>query len=225
MVLNWDTVTAVCFDLDGTLVDSEGEAADAIALALRPLGRELSVPERDFVVGHGFGEIYRFIYDNGGLPWGIKELEAAVFQARLELFAQHGPGELPGARKMVRWVAAQKPCALVTGSTRPEAELMLKALDLQHCFQVTVCAGEYTHGKPDPEPYLKAARALGVVPQGCLAIEDSSAGIAAARAAGMRCVAVRAGNRYGQDQSAAHRIIDTLAALESLHLPDPTHHS
>ena len=220
MVLKWDTVAAVCFDLDGTLVDSEGEAADSIALALRPLGRELSLAERDFVVGHGFGEIYRFIYEHGGVPWGIKEFEAAVYNARVTLFAQHGPGELPGARRMVRWVASNKPCALVTGSTRPEAELMLKALDLLHCFQVTVCAGEYTHGKPDPEPYLKAATALGVAPPSCLVIEDSSAGIAAARAAGMRCIAVRAGNRYGQDQSAADRIIDTLAALETLHLPD-----
>ena len=220
MALKWDTVGAVCFDLDGTLVDSEGEAADAIALALRPLGRELTVPERDFVVGHGFGEIYHLIHGNGGVPWGIKEFEVAVYNARVTLFAQHGPGELPAARRIVRWVAAQRPCALVTGSTRPEAELMLKALDLKSCFQVTVCAGEYTHGKPDPEPYLRAATALGIAPASCLAIEDSSAGIAAARAAGMRCIAVRAGNRYGQDQSAADRIIDTLAALETLHLPE-----
>jgi HAD superfamily hydrolase (TIGR01509 family) len=220
VALKWKTVAAVCFDLDGTLVDSEGEAADAIALALRPIGRELSVPERDFVVGHGFGEIYRYIYDNGGVPWGPKEFELAVYHARVELFAAHGCGELPGAREIVRWVAAHLPCALVTGSTRPEAELMLRALELTDCFQVTVCAGEYAHGKPDPEPYLHAAAALGIAPGRCLAIEDSTAGIAAARAAGMRCVAVRAGNRYGQDQSAADQIIDTLITLPTLELPE-----
>jgi HAD superfamily hydrolase (TIGR01509 family) len=216
--IKWDTVAAVCFDLDGTLVDSEGEAADAIELALRPLGRELSVLERDFVVGHAFGEIYKFIYDHGGVPWGPKEFELAVYKARVALFAKHGPCELPGARQIVRWAAAHKPCALVTGSTRPEAELVLGALALTDCFTITVCAGEYDRGKPDPEPYLRAATLLRVAPAGCLAIEDSMAGIAAARIAGMRCIAVRAGNRYAQDQSGADLIIDTLQTLPELAL-------
>jgi beta-phosphoglucomutase-like phosphatase (HAD superfamily) len=217
--LTWNTIAAVCFDLDGTLVDSEGEAADAIALALQPLGRPLSPAERDFVVGHGFGEIYRFIRDNGGLPWDARQFEAEVYAARVTLFERHGPCELPSARQAVRWVSACKPCALVTGSTRPEAELMLRALSLTDCFTRTVCAGEYQHGKPDPEPYLRAAAALAVDPMHCLAIEDSAAGIAAARAAGMRCIAVRAGNRYGQDQSEADRILDTLSDV-LLALPD-----
>ena len=59
-------IAAVCFDLDGTLVDSEGEAADSLELALRPLRRPLTAKERDFVVGHGFGEIYTFIKAGGG---------------------------------------------------------------------------------------------------------------------------------------------------------------
>lgn len=217
--LKWDLVTAVCFDLDGTLVDSEGEAADAIELALRPLGRPLSAAERDFVVGHASGEIYRFIRDNGGVPWGLKEFEQAVYAARVTLMAQHGPGELPRAAEMVRWMAARKPCALVTGSTRSEAELVLGALAIKDCFTVTVCAGEYPYGKPDPGPYLRAATLLGVLPASCLVVEDSTAGIAAARTAGMHCIAVRAGNRYGQDQSGAHLIVDTLEVLQHLESP------
>lgn len=219
--LKWEAVAAVFFDLDGTLVDSEGEAADAIELALRPLGRELSVAERDFVVGHAFGDIYRYIRNNGGVPWGAREFEEAVFRARVVLQAKNGPGELPKARAMVRWVAARKPCALVTGSTRAEAELVLGALDIKGCFKETVCAGEYAHGKPDPEPYLRAATLLGVGPAHCLVLEDSTAGIAAARAAGMYCIAVRAGNRYGQDQSAANWIVDTLEALLELESAAP----
>lgn len=218
--LTWKSVAAVFFDLDGTLVDSEGEAADAIELALRPLGRELSVPERDFVVGHAFGEIYRYIRDNGGVPWGPKEFEEAVFAARVTLQAKNGPGELPRAREMVRWVAARKPCALVTGSTRPEAELVLSALAITDCFTLTLCAGEYAHGKPNPEPYLRAATLLGVRPADCLVLEDSTAGIAAARTAGMHCIAVRAGNRYAQDQSGANLIVDTLDALLQLEVAD-----
>jgi HAD superfamily hydrolase (TIGR01509 family) len=209
-------IAAVCFDLDGTLVDSEGEAADAIDLALRPLGRQLSAVERDFVVGHGFVEIYKYIYSHGGLPLDINQFEAAVFDARLQLFADHGAGELPGARTTVRWAAERYPLALVTGSTRREAELMLRALGISDCFQLTLCAGEYPKGKPSPGPYLQAAAALRVPPERCLALEDSTAGITSACSAGMLCVAVRIGNRYGQDQSGAPLAIETLLDLPAL---------
>lgn len=207
---------ALCFDLDGTLVDSEGEAADSIELAMRPLGRPLSADERDFVVGHGFVEIYKYIYNHGGLPLSEAEFEELVFRARVELFRSRGAAELPGARTIVRWAAERYPLALVTGSTRREAELMLSALELSSCFRITLCAGEYPVGKPSPDPYLAAARALALPPVRCLAIEDSTAGIAAAGAAGMPCVAVAAGNRYGQDQSAAPFSIHSLLALPDL---------
>jgi HAD superfamily hydrolase (TIGR01509 family) len=210
------TVAALCFDLDGTLVDSEGEAADAIELALAPLKRPLSADERDFVVGHGFVEIYRYIYGNGGVPWSEGEFEDAVYRARVELFKSRGASELPGARDIVRWAAERYPLALVTGSTRREALLMLEALGVLGCFRTTLCAGEYPAGKPSPQPYLLAAAALELAPQSCLAIEDSTAGITAATTAGMICVAVRAGNHYGQDQSSAHFAIDTLNELPEL---------
>ena len=209
-------VQAVCFDLDGTLVDSEGDCADGIERALLHTGRTLSGSERDFVVGHGAGEILAMLRRNGGVTWTDREFEEAVFAARKELLAERGVTILPGAREIVRLLAARVPLALVTGSTRSEAELMLQALDLGACFRATFCAGEYPRGKPAPDAYLQAAQALSMDPAGCLAIEDSTPGIAAARAAGMCVVAVRAGNRYGQDQSAAHHLLDTLLQLPEL---------
>lgn len=209
-------VQAVCFDLDGTLVDSEGDCADGIERALLHIGRPLSTSERDFVVGHGAGEILAMLRRNGGVPWTDREFEDAVFAARRELLAERGVTILPGAREIVRELAARLPLALVTGSTRSEADLMLDALELVPCFRVSFCAGEYPRGKPAPDAYLQAATALGVAPTLCLAIEDSTPGIAAARAAGMSVVAVRAGNRYGQDQSAAHHLLDTLLELPAL---------
>ena len=209
-------VQAVCFDLDGTLVDSEGDCADGIELALQHIGRALSVSERDFVVGHGAGEILALLRRNGGVLWSDREFEEAVFAARKELLAERGVTILPGAREIVRELAVRWPLALVTGSTRSEAELMLQALGLAACFPISLCAGEYPRGKPAPDAYLQAAAALGIGAERCVAIEDSTPGIAAARAAGMRVVAVRAGNRYGQDQSAAHHLLDTLLELPSL---------
>jgi HAD superfamily hydrolase (TIGR01509 family) len=215
-VIDRASIAAICFDLDGTLVDSEGEAADSIALALEPLGRPLHPDERKFVVGHGFGEIYKYIHNKGDLPLTIEAFEDAVFAARVELFKRHGATILPGAREIVRSSATRFPLALVTGSTRREAELMLEALAVKDCFQITLCAGEYPVGKPSPDPYRRAAAALGLPTARCLAIEDSTAGITSAVAAGMSCIAVRAGNRYSQDQSMAHVILDTLHDLPGL---------
>ncbi|MBL9009428.1 MAG: HAD family phosphatase [Myxococcales bacterium] len=209
-------VQAVCFDLDGTLVDSEGDCADGIERALAHIGRDLRPSERDFVVGHGAGEILAMLRRNGGVAWSEREFEDAVFSARKALLSERGVTILPGAREIVRDLAGRFPLALVTGSTRSEAELMLQALELAPCFAVTLCAGEYPRGKPAPDAYLQAADALRVAPTQCIAIEDSTPGIAAARTAGMSVVAVRAGNRYGQDQSAAHHLLDTLLELPAL---------
>ena len=209
-------VQAVCFDLDGTLVDSEGDCADAIERSLRTIGRAMSSTERDFVVGHGAGEIFALLRQGGGVPWTMAQFEDAVYAARVELLAERGANVLPGAREIVRWAAERYALALVTGSTRGEAELMLRVLDVASCFRLTLCAGEYPHGKPAPDPYRMAVAGLGMTSDQCVAIEDSTPGIAAALSAGMPCVAVRAGNRYGQDQSAATHVLDTLLELPAL---------
>jgi beta-phosphoglucomutase-like phosphatase (HAD superfamily) len=103
----------------------------------------------------------------------------------------------------------------VTGSSRREAQQMLALLGLADAFSVVVAAEDVPRSKPHPDGYLQAARALGVEPARCLVIEDSAAGIAAGRAAGCTVVGVRAGNFHGQDQSAAHLVIDTLEHLDA----------
>jgi len=64
--------------------------------------------------------------------------------------------------------------------------------------------------------YLQAAERLGVSPSHCVAIEDSTAGISSAKSAGMHCIGVRVGNRYGQDQSHAHHVVETLFDVATL---------
>jgi HAD superfamily hydrolase (TIGR01509 family) len=82
------------------------------------------------------------------------------------------------------------PLAVVSGSPRLSIERTLNALHLQNCFQAIVGAEDYTRGKPDPEPFLTAARKLNVAPADCLVFEDANAGIQAAEAAGMTWVRV-----------------------------------
>src|ERR1039458_2055106 len=96
---------------------------------------------------------------------------------------------MPGALELVAEVAAAGlPHALVTSS---EPEIMAAALDsIGARFPVTVCAADVVRGKPDPEPYLRAAALLGVLPERSVALEDSPTGITSAHAAGCTVVAV-----------------------------------
>jgi HAD superfamily hydrolase (TIGR01509 family) len=82
------------------------------------------------------------------------------------------------------------PFAVVSGSTRDSVTRSLEALGILDRFETLVCAGDYTKSKPDPEPFLIAAKRLGVAPEDCLVFEDTEMGIQAATAAGMASVKV-----------------------------------
>lgn len=207
------TFRAVLFDLDGTLVDSERESAEAMARVLeRELGVRVTEAQRDYVVGRSWNEIYeRLVKEHGAaLLWSRDELIARSSRERERVIAERGLTIMPGAVAAVRRLGAGRKKAIVTGSSRAEARQALCALGLEDEFPVVLASEDYPRGKPAPDGYLAAAARLAVAPEECLVVEDSAAGIAAGRAAGMAVVAVRAGNFLGQDQSAAHRIVATL---------------
>jgi HAD superfamily hydrolase (TIGR01509 family) len=106
-----------------------------------------------------------------------------------ELFAQ-GLEWRPGAQEALRMVrAAGWPTALVTNTGRALTEMALEGIGREH-FTTTVCGDEVPRGKPDPDPYLRAAELLGVVPEDCLAVEDSPTGSLAAERAGAAVLVV-----------------------------------
>jgi len=207
-------IRAFLFDLDGTLVDSERETAEAMARALlRGQGIAVDQSDRDYIVGRSWLAIYdrlRLRYPQ--LAWNREETVARTAMLREEVFAELGVTVLPGAREALRWTQ-DHPRALVTGSSRVEVTQVLPLIGSEATFPVIVAAEDVPRSKPSPDGYHKAMAALGVPPAECLVIEDSVAGIAAGRAAGCCVLAVRAGNFGGWDQSGAHHVVDTLAQL------------
>jgi HAD superfamily hydrolase (TIGR01509 family) len=204
---------AILFDLDGTLVDSERESAEAMARALRAgQSIEIDQSDRDYIVGRSWVQIYQQLSSRYRLSWSRDELIANTAARREEVFAEVGMTILPGAREAIERFAGY-PKAIVTGSSRVEMMQALRALDLVHAFDITIASEDVTTSKPAPDGYLQAATRLGVSAHACLVIEDSFSGIAAGLAAGMRVVAVRVGNYAGHDQSASHALIDTLDEL------------
>jgi sugar-phosphatase len=123
-----------------------------------------------------------------------------------------------GAREVVGALGAEIPLAIASGARHDEIEAILAVLGLRDAFQAIVGAEDAERTKPDPAPYLEAARQLaarapGLDPAECVAFEDSIPGIAAALGAGMKVVGVA--HSYPADRlRAAHRVVDSLAGFE-----------
>lgn len=183
---------AVLFDMDGTLVDSERLWDVALAELAETYGGSLSAEARRAIVGTGMADSMRILHEDLGQPHRDPVASAAWIDRRiLELF-RTGLQWRPGALALLEAVrAAQVPTALVTSSGRALVEIALDTLG-RSSFDVVVCGDEVEATKPHPEPYLTAARLLGVPIDRCVAIEDSVTGVASAVAAGAAVLAVPA---------------------------------
>ncbi|MEU5936634.1 HAD family phosphatase [Micromonospora sp. NPDC047187] len=180
------------FDMDGTLVDSEKLWDVALQELAKEYGGELSVDARQSIIGTAMAESMRILHDDLGQPERDPAISAAWINARiLELF-RTGLRWRPGAFDLLRAVrAAGIPTALVTSSPRALVEIALDTLGRDN-FDTVVAGDEVVAAKPHPEPYLTAARLLGVPIERCVAIEDSPTGVASALASGAGVLAVPA---------------------------------
>jgi HAD superfamily hydrolase (TIGR01509 family) len=180
---------AVAFDLDGVLVQSEEVWDDARRDLVRATGGRWTDQATREMMGMSSVEWSRYLHDRLDVPLAPVEINARVLGDVEERYRADVPW-IPGAREAVHRVAACWPLALATSSNREIIDLVLEVGDLDRAFRATVSSEEVAAGKPAPDVYLEAARRLGVAPDRCAAIEDSTNGLLSAHAAGMRVVAV-----------------------------------
>ena len=174
---------AVVFDFNGTLSDDEPILYAVYAELFAEQGRPLSEREYyDELAGHSEEEILE-----RWLGRSTPELVADRI-ARYRARARDGATVYPEVRAAVRYAAERVPVAIVSGAALEEIQPVVEAAGLQ--IPVIVAADHVTDGKPHPEGYLIAARALAVDPRRVLAFEDTEAGVASAKAAGMHVVGI-----------------------------------
>lgn len=207
----WD---AVLFDMDGTLIDSEKLWDIALGEAAERLGGTLSRDARERMTGSHTDATLRMLFEEVGVePTAATRAEVAGWlERRMAELLGAGLPWLPGAQAALADARRSGvPTGLVTSTVRSLTELALTTIGPEH-FDVTVCGDEVDgNNKPHPEPYLRAARTLGVDPSRCLAIEDSPTGVAAAEAAG--CTVVVVPSELAVAPSERRVFVESLAAL------------
>jgi HAD superfamily hydrolase (TIGR01509 family) len=207
-------IDAVVFDMDGVLVDSEHVWDDVREGLARERGGNWHERAQRDMMGMSSLEWSRYMHETIGLAEPPEEINRLVVERMLERYGS-APPLLPGAVEAVRRLAAVWPLAVASSSNPELIEAVLHSTPLGPLFRLTVSSEEVARGKPAPDVYLEAARRLGVEPARCAAVEDSHSGILAARAAGMRTLAVpNARFPPGDDALAAADAV--LASLDEL---------
>jgi HAD superfamily hydrolase (TIGR01509 family) len=182
---------AVLFDLDGLLVDSEPVWFEVERAVMAKLGGQWGPGDQEALIGGSLERTVAYLLAKAPAPPSAGPDDAArwLLDGMTELMLARGVPVMPGARELLAEVAgAGIPHALVTSSARQIMDAAMGVTGMR--FPVTVCSEDVRRTKPDPEPYLLAAARLGVPPPGCVVLEDSPNGVAAARAAGCPVIAV-----------------------------------
>ncbi len=217
-------LSAVIFDFDGVIVDTEPLHFEAFGRVLKPLGLDFGWD--DYIahyVGYDDRDAFREAGRNAGRP--IDEVKLAeLIRVKAEAFEsvvkERGADPVPGAERLIRQLSAKVPLGLCSGALRRDIELIMRPSDLLSMFRVIVTTDDVSVSKPDPGSYRlvveRLARAFpdrSIAAQDCVAIEDTPAGIDAARAAGLKVLALS--KTYPPDKLAkASRVVGTLEGLD-----------
>ena len=209
-------LSGVIFDFDGVIVDTEPLHFEAFQLVLAASG--LNFPWEEYEkhhMGSDDRDAFRDIYRNAGRPLDPAELprliakKAAVF---VELASSAKPFD--GVVELIRAASAAVPTGLCSGAVRSDIEPVIARLDIARHFRAVVTAEDVHASKPDPACYRLCLEKLGVRDAaGAVAVEDTPAGIAAAKGAGLKVLAVT--NSYPpQRLSGADLIVRTLHGVD-----------
>ncbi len=211
---------AVIFDLDGVLWDGEPLYREAFNVILAAHGHRISDEEYVEIIGHSVEGAWEWVLSHFQLSVPLDDTLQAYDQAVIHLL-KRPIDPLPGVIRLLEEIRRRgMPLGLASASLRHWVDAVLENLGLTAAFAATVTASEVEHAKPAPDLYLAAAGRLGFAPERCLAIEDTAAGLASAKAAGMFAVQVRAASTALPPQPHADLVIDDYSAFD-LGLLDP----
>ena len=206
------TYSAVLFDFDGVLVDTEWAIYQSWRRLFEDHGHDLPLALYTRCIGSDFAtwSAKTHLEELTGLAFDWHDLDARRQEEILRDLTHEGP--MPGAVCLLEKLArAQVPCAVVSSSSHHWVDGWLEKTGLAGHFRTVVCRGDAPRIKPAPDLFLEAAKRLGLAAADCLVIEDSLNGVIAAQAAGMPVWAVPNRVTGGLDFTRADRVLGSLA--------------
>lgn len=211
-MIGCNDIHAYFFDLDGTLVDTEILWVEAMELLAGDHGYTLTREQSlDMVYGISWPGVYeRFCQHFPEFRWSLDEM-GVVLATYFNRLRDERNILIPGSISLLRQLSKTHPVAIVSGSYRSDVEMAVQLMEVGHLIAFFLGHEDYAPGKPHPACYVTAAQKLGVSPGHCVVFEDSTAGLCAAKDAGMYGVALSRPGRPGQDYTRADLVLNDLS--------------
>lgn len=206
---------AVIFDMDGVLVNSEPFYVEVEQTNFRQLGLEISEEEHQTYQGTATDRMWHLIKERHGIEHPVDELVKMTNSLVTPYFnSLENMEPMPGVKNLIEKLKEKGvPLALASSSYADVIEIILQKTGLKNYFDVVVSSQVVGASKPEPDIFLFTAKKLGISPEKCVVIEDSTNGIKAAKAAGMYCIAYAGPGSELQDQNQADLIIEDFGEL------------
>ena len=221
MTSNQPPALAAIFDWDGVIIDSHDAHREAWFQLAAELGKSLTAAQFKESFGMRNETIIPglFGWAEPGDDATVRELADRKEHLYRESLRATGLDPLPGVRRLLDDLdAADIPRAIGSSTPRQNILTALELCQLEGRFHAIVAAEDVSHGKPDPEVFVRAAQSLEVAPANCIVFEDAHVGIEAATAAGMKSIAVTTTHDRASFGERANRIVDSLDEVSAADL-------
>ncbi len=207
---------AAIFDLDGTLMDSEILWVEGTRRYLEKRGVTVSYDTvLAIVYGHSWRQVYTDIMSRFPLPGMTMEIMEVELRAEIrQLHQEHGDVVIHSSVTLLRRLAETVPVCIVSGAPCADIASGIRMMGIGASVRFYIGAEQYGTGKPDPTCFRMAQERLHVPAGDCVVFEDSAAGVHAAKAAGMRCVALARPGLPVQDVSRADWVVADLSEVD-----------
>lgn len=210
-------IQAFIFDMDGVIIDSEPMHFEVDIQVMNYYGSAITHEQLEQYVGMTNPEMWAAVKEQHNLTPSVSEIIEYQLSNKIEMLTSREMEPIDGIRELLAELKARNiPAAIASSSPPVFIKAVLRKFDLLDHFECVVSGEEVDKGKPAPDVYLKAAELLGVKPQDCMVLEDARHGVAAAKAAGMRCIGFVNPNSGNQDLSQADYVVHSVTEVAQI---------